>query len=42
MRLDVDTAGELFKTNAAILRAELRAGVGHLRPASFAKVDLTP
>lgn len=41
MRLDVDAGGDLFKKNAAILRAEMRAGLGHLRPASFAVADLT-
>lgn len=42
VQLDVDRGGELFKKNAAILRAEMRAISAVLRPASFAKVDLTP
>jgi HK97 family phage major capsid protein len=40
MRLDVDAGGALFTNNSAVLRAEMRAVVGHLRPASFAKVAL--
>lgn len=42
MRLDVDAGGELFTKNAAVLRAEMRAVAAHLRPASFAKVDIEP
>lgn len=42
VRLDVDVSGEQFTTNTALLRAEARVGVAHLRPASFAKINLTP
>lgn len=42
VRIDVDAGGVLFTKNQAILRAETRVGVGVLRPASFAVVDLTP
>ncbi|CAN5757905.1 hypothetical protein BH09ACT7_BH09ACT7_18320 [soil metagenome] len=41
VRIDVDAGGVLFTKNQAILRAETRIGVGVLRPASFAVVDLT-
>jgi HK97 family phage major capsid protein len=42
MRLDIDAGGAHFTNNTAVLRAEMRAVAAHLRPASFAKVDLTP
>jgi HK97 family phage major capsid protein len=41
MRLDIDAGGTLFTQNAAIMRAEIRVGLGHLHPASFAICDLT-
>ena len=41
MRLDIDAGGELFTKNAAIMRAEMRIGLGHLHPASMAICDLT-
>ena len=41
MRIDVDTAGDLFATNSAVIRAEARVGVQHLRPSAFAICDLT-
>ncbi|KUH93932.1 phage major capsid protein [Mycobacterium sp. IS-3022] len=41
MRLDVDAGGDHFAKNAAVMRAEARIGIGHLRPASFAVIDLT-
>lgn len=41
MRLDIDAGGELFTKNAAVMRAEIRVGLGHLRPTSFAIADLT-
>lgn len=41
MRLDIDAGGTLFTKNAAVMRAEIRVGLGHLRPASFAICDLT-
>lgn len=41
VRLDVDTSGDNFAKNAATFRAETRVGLAHLRPASFAVVDLT-
>ena len=41
MRIDVDTAGDLFTTNSAIIRAEARVGVQHLRPSAFAICELT-
>ncbi|BBY43584.1 phage major capsid protein [Mycolicibacterium celeriflavum] len=40
MRLDVDAGGDHFAKNAAVMRAEARIGLGHLRPASFALIDL--
>lgn len=39
--IDIDAGGDLFKINAAILRAEMRVGLAHLRPADFAVIDLT-
>ncbi|MFB1295791.1 phage major capsid protein [Mycobacterium sp. pW049] len=41
LRIDVDVSGTLFDTNAAKMRAEMRVGLGHLHPASFAIADLT-
>lgn len=41
MRLDVDAGGTHFEKNEAVMRAEIRVGLAHLRPASFAIVDLT-
>jgi HK97 family phage major capsid protein len=40
-RVDTDTAGDLFTHNQVLFRAELRAGFGVTRPASFLKADLT-
>lgn len=40
-RLDMDTSGTNFTTNAVTLRAEQRANVAYLRPRAFAKIDLT-
>ena len=40
--LVVDASGDNFTNNTARIRAEGRFGVGHLMPACFAKVDLTP
>lgn len=41
VRLDIDAGGVLFTQNQAIVRAEARVGVGVLKPASFAVIDLT-
>lgn len=42
VRIDVDTSGpDLFDKNLVKLRGEGRFGIGVLRPASFAVVDLT-
>lgn len=41
VRLDVDTSGANFATNAATFRCETRVGLAHLRPSAFAIVDLT-
>lgn len=41
VRLDIDTSGDNFATNAATFRAETRVGLAHLRPSAFAIVDLT-
>jgi HK97 family phage major capsid protein len=41
-RLDIDTAGELFTRNQFILRSEIRAVSGAVRPRSFYVVDLAP
>jgi HK97 family phage major capsid protein len=42
MTLVTDTSGENFTHNSAVMRAEMRVGLAHLRPASFVKIDLTP
>jgi HK97 family phage major capsid protein len=41
MRLDIDAGGDHFAKNEAVMRAEIRVGLGHLHPASFAVADLT-
>jgi len=38
----VDMTGDLFKTNAAVLRYEGRFAFAVLRPAAFTVVDLVP
>ena len=40
VRIDVDTGGDLFDKNEVKLRAEMRAGLGILRPQAFAIVAL--
>ncbi|SHP85347.1 HK97 family phage prohead protease [Mycobacteroides abscessus subsp. abscessus] len=40
VRLQIDTAGELFTHNQVVFRAEGRYGLGILRPSAFAVVDL--
>ncbi|WP_158022621.1 phage major capsid protein [Mycolicibacterium gilvum] len=41
IKLDFDYSGENFTKNQAVARAEMRVGLGHLHPASFAIADLT-
>ncbi len=40
-RLDIDAGGDHFAKNEAVMRAEMRVGLAHLHPASFAIADLT-
>lgn len=42
VNVQVDASGELFTKNQFVMRAEMRAGIGLLRPQAFVVIDLTP